>query len=734
MDPNAMLAPPTEEKPMPVWGDGERPSWLAPEDQQPKKREWSPVRDRMEAELELRARLEEQRRLRVKQRYRWLKAPFTWTFSLIQAVVSVSRERGEVPTETPIAPAPSSSTILNTLPPPRAPGEAPPAPAAAPMDQSPAVWEAIPETEWRPPSREPEAAPEAEAGPAVTVEPEAPDADEEPGVEPNVAHPEVDWSQPPPARTIQPAPYRAPPAPDKDWRPQAGPTPAWEAIPEVEPEPAPPPAPAPPVAPAPVEADELARVILGTCVRTSGAEVGILALLQDDVLVVRASSGIDAHIAGRLALDTLSDICLDVISSGQSFTASTNQPAPDPDRPSAILCVPVLLSGTGVGAVLLLAYAPDRSFSPDQERLVRALADVAGPELSAAGAYRLSFDQPGVLWRRLDAPLTPTVAPTTPPSSDWLPAAPAPAAAGQPELPALEAAEPEPAEQPGPEVVAEPEPQPEPPPPPPPTEPISLIPPSHRTMTLDPEMVKRLIAEAKAAREAEEAAVAAETALEQVAEAMASETMPAAPVVEEQPAPTEEMPAPAPAATPEPARTRPPQRDRYQIGWRTRVQSRMTRVSQQKQAEAAREREEILAAIRNLSWEGYQALIADIFRRKAFEVLPPPDEGSDLDVIDLVVNRDDQRMLVNCQLRGEMDIPIEAVTEMSAVVYNYSVAGAYLIADGSFAPEASAAATSGGIVLVDGNALIDLTIETTLKDERKASFTGRIAKRFSRAK
>ena len=64
IDPNALLAPPSEEKPMPVWGEGERPAWLAPEDQQQKKREWSPVRDRMEAELELHARLEEQRRLR----------------------------------------------------------------------------------------------------------------------------------------------------------------------------------------------------------------------------------------------------------------------------------------------------------------------------------------------------------------------------------------------------------------------------------------------------------------------------------------------------------------------------------------------------------------------------------------------------------------------------------------------------------------------------------------------
>jgi hypothetical protein len=168
-------------------------------------------------------------------------------------------------------------------------------------------------------------------------------------------------------------------------------------------------------------------------------------------------------------------------------------------------------------------------------------------------------------------------------------------------------------------------------------------------------------------------------------------------------------------------------------GWRERVGSRMTRVAEQREEDEARYRREILGAVRNLSWDGYQALIADIYRRKAFEVFPPPVSGSDLDVIDLVVDRDGQRMLINCQLRGEMDIPGAAVTEMGNVVANYSVAGAYLIADGSFAPEAAEAAAASGVVLIDGEALIDLVIETTLKDESKPSGFGRLAKRFSRA-
>jgi hypothetical protein len=159
----------------------------------------------------------------------------------------------------------------------------------------------------------------------------------------------------------------------------------------------------------------------------------------------------------------------------------------------------------------------------------------------------------------------------------------------------------------------------------------------------------------------------------------------------------------------------------------------MKQASQRKEEDRTRYRMEILAAVRNLSWDGYQALIADIFRRKAFEVFPPPVSGSDLDVIDLVVDRDGERMLINCQLRGEMDIPAAAASEMGNVVNNYSVAGAYLIADGSFAQDAVEIAPSTGVVLIDGQALIDLVIETTLKDESKPSGLGRLAQRFKRA-
>jgi hypothetical protein len=418
--------------------------------------------------------------------------------------------------------------------------------------------------------------------------------------------------------------------------------------------------------------------------RSAGAEVGVLVLLQDDVIVVRSSAGVEPDTAAHLALETLGDLCLDVIGSGVPVRAyQANPGTPDPYHPRAILCVPVLIAGSGAGAVLLAGYAPGREFTSVHERLAANLARTAGPALARAGAYKLALDRPGDRWRRLDQ-VGAVAAPT--------------AAAAQPAAPITEHG----------------------------TGEITGSPMS--TMTLDPEAMRKLIAGAKAARTVQETEAAAEAeAAERAAQAAEAARRPQAPTAVDpelaaQPAPAWELPPPEPV---EPAAKRP--------GWRERVGSRMTRVAEQKQEEEVRYRQEILAAVRNLSWDGYQALIADIYRRKAFEVFPPPVSGSDLDVIDLVVDRDGKRMLINCQLRGEEGIPAAAVTEMGNVVYNYSVAGAYLIADGSFAQDAIDAAPASGVVLIDGEALIDLVIETTLKDESKPSAFGRLAKRFSRA-
>jgi Restriction endonuclease len=125
----------------------------------------------------------------------------------------------------------------------------------------------------------------------------------------------------------------------------------------------------------------------------------------------------------------------------------------------------------------------------------------------------------------------------------------------------------------------------------------------------------------------------------------------------------------------------------------------------------SREHDEIVAAVRELSWEGYFALVGDIFRREGYEVFGG--EGPDGDVIDMEVVRGTERMLVNCQLRGLDPIGVEPLGEMHLVAQR-SEAGVAIVSDGDFAPEAWAFADEHGITIIDKEILTGLVLELTL--------------------
>ncbi|TMC14634.1 MAG: hypothetical protein E6J29_02545 [Chloroflexi bacterium] len=365
------LQPHREEGERPNWLVGERPEWLAAE--QPKKKEWSPARDRMEAELELKARLSEQRRRR---RRNYLLLPFLpllWIWSLLTALVEVGRNRGETAeiVAAPPAAAASGETSLLTLPSikPAAPVEAPPSEQPPP-----------------PPAAE---APPAPAEPAAQVEwPEGMEAPppSPPGVEQLPSKPDWDWRP-----KAVPRPEMETPEPPEPAEPIPVP-PEWAELvtaAEAAPKAAPAPEPYPTIKLPPVE---LARVILETCLHTAGAEVGVLALLQDDILVVRSAIGLTNQEAGELLLDTMGEICLDVIASLQPFHAyDDSEGGHDALHPRALLAAPLSLAGAGAGVVLLTSSVAGREFTDEHEQLVSAVATNAGPTLvDAGGSWRSS--------------------------------------------------------------------------------------------------------------------------------------------------------------------------------------------------------------------------------------------------------------------------------------------------------------------------------------------------------
>jgi len=141
------------------------------------------------------------------------------------------------------------------------------------------------------------------------------------------------------------------------------------------------------------------------------------------------------------------------------------------------------------------------------------------------------------------------------------------------------------------------------------------------------------------------------------------------------------------------------------------------------------ESQKVLSSVRELSWDGYRSLVADIFRRHGHMVFEG--EGPDSDVIDMEITRDGNgRVIVNCQLRGMKQIPAEPLREMAMVGLRNGADRVLLITDGDFSPEAHRFAAAHSLVLVDGSALFELVIELAMGDERDRRLSTRLAKLF----
>jgi Restriction endonuclease len=141
------------------------------------------------------------------------------------------------------------------------------------------------------------------------------------------------------------------------------------------------------------------------------------------------------------------------------------------------------------------------------------------------------------------------------------------------------------------------------------------------------------------------------------------------------------------------------------------------------------EHDEIMAAVRDLSWEGYRSLIADIFRLDGYEVFGG--EGPDGDVIDMEVVRGAERMLVNCQLRGMSQIGVEPLAEMAQAALRNEADGVFIISDGDFTPEAWSLADGQALILIDRENLLGLVLDLTLGAGRDKSLKGQVRRLVS---
>lgn len=115
-------------------------------------------------------------------------------------------------------------------------------------------------------------------------------------------------------------------------------------------------------------------------------------------------------------------------------------------------------------------------------------------------------------------------------------------------------------------------------------------------------------------------------------------------------------------------------------------------------------RQTSLDTIRNLSWQNFELLISEAYRRKDYnveETSDGPDGG-----VDIILNKDGRRSFVQCKHWKAQKVGVKEVRELNGIVAAKDAYNGILVTSGIFTADALEFAQSCPVELIDG---IDLT-------------------------
>lgn len=114
-----------------------------------------------------------------------------------------------------------------------------------------------------------------------------------------------------------------------------------------------------------------------------------------------------------------------------------------------------------------------------------------------------------------------------------------------------------------------------------------------------------------------------------------------------------------------------------------------------------------LDTLRALSWQDFEVLVGEAFRRDGYALLEAPKSGADGGV-DLVVGKDGRRHLVQCKQWRSRSVGAPIIREQFGILTAEGADAAIIITSGSFTPEAGEFARGKPIRLIDGPGLLEL--------------------------
>ena len=119
------------------------------------------------------------------------------------------------------------------------------------------------------------------------------------------------------------------------------------------------------------------------------------------------------------------------------------------------------------------------------------------------------------------------------------------------------------------------------------------------------------------------------------------------------------------------------------------------------------DKQQDLASIRALSWQEFEALVAEAYRRQGYTATRTGGDGPDGGV-DLVLRRGGNCLIVQCKHWKVYKVGVQVVREAFGVMTAQRAQGAIIITSGLFTQEAKAFAAGKPIDLVEGQQLADL--------------------------
>lgn len=114
-----------------------------------------------------------------------------------------------------------------------------------------------------------------------------------------------------------------------------------------------------------------------------------------------------------------------------------------------------------------------------------------------------------------------------------------------------------------------------------------------------------------------------------------------------------------------------------------------------------------LESIRDLSWQQFEGLVGEAYRRQGYVVEETGDPSGDGGV-DLVLSKGSKTILVQCKQWKAFKVGVKPVRELLGVVASRKAQGGILVTSGRFTQEAVRFAETNPIELIDGPPLAEM--------------------------